>query len=163
MSPFSPERHALDGCRLRPLEPADCRPMAEALAAQDPWLSLGFNATALERYLARDDAALARFAVERGEDGRAGLLAVRWPWLRGAYIELLAVFPAHQGRGLGGAVVDWVAGQTAGITPNLWACVSDFNASARVFYAARGFVEVAPLEDLVAPGRAEILLRRRSG
>ncbi|TAN66464.1 MAG: N-acetyltransferase [Magnetospirillum sp.] len=163
MTPFSRERHALDGCRLRPLEAADCRAMAGRLAAIDPWVGLGYGAEALARYLGRDDGALLRFAVEHGDDSRAGLLAVRSPWLRGPYIELLAIFPAHQGHGLGRVVVEWAAGQAAAGSANLWACVSAFNASARAFYATRGFIEVAPLDDLVAPGQAELLLRRRLG
>lgn len=163
MSLFQPERHALDGCRLRPLGESDHAAMAALLAGIDPWLSLGYDAAVLTRYLGRDDRALIRYAVERGEDSRAGILAVRTPWLRGPYIELLAIFPAHQGYGLGRVVMEWTAAQAAAISANLWACVSDFNAAARSFYAAQGFVEVAPLDGLVTPGQAEILLRRRLG
>ncbi len=161
--PFARERHALDGCRLRPLEESDHHAMAAALAGIDPWAGLGYGPETLERYLGRDDGALVRFAVEHGDDGRAGILAVRSPWLRGPYVELLAIFPAHQGHGLGQAVMDWTAGQAAVVSANLWACVSAFNTAARRFYAAQGFAEVAPLADLVAPGQAEILLRRRLG
>lgn len=163
MSPFARQRHALDGCRLRPLDPSDHAAMAETLSVMDPWVSLGYGATALQRYLGRDDDGLYRFALEHGEDSRAGLLAVRTPWLRGPYVELLAVFPAHQGHGFGRVMLDWAAGQAAGMSGNLWACVSAFNASARAFYAAQGFAETAVLDDLVAPGMAEILLRRRLG
>jgi diamine N-acetyltransferase len=159
--PFARQRHALDGCRLRPLEKSDHRAMAELLAGIDPWASLDYGAEALERYLGRDDAGLIRFAVEHGDDIRAGILAVRSPWLRGPYIELLAVFPRHQGHGIGRALLEWTTGQAAAVAANLWACVSDFNTAARRFYAARNFIEVAPLDDLVAPGRAEILLRKK--
>ncbi|RAU21730.1 hypothetical protein CU669_12225 [Paramagnetospirillum kuznetsovii] len=163
MTAFPRERHSLPGCRLRPLELADHPAMARYLAGMDPWASLGYGAEALERYLGRDDEALYRFAVEHGDDDQAGLLALRSPWLRGPYIELLAVFPAHQGKGLGRALMDWTAGRAAQVSANLWACVSGFNASARGYYAAQGFVELASLDDLVAPGFAEILVRRRLG
>ena len=161
MSPFPLERHALAGCRLRPLEAEDCAPLAEALAGIDPWALLDYGAAALARYLAREDAALARFVVEHGEGGRAGILALRHPWLRGPYIEMFAILPGHQGQGLGRTVMDWAAVRAAEAAPNLWACVSDFNAAARAFYAASGFAELAPLDGLVSPGRSEILLRRR--
>ena len=161
--PFAPERHALEGCRLRPLEQADLADLAEQLAAIDPWASLGYGAEALARYLGRSDSALIRFALEHGEDSRAGILAVRHPWLRGPYIEVLAIFPAHQGHGLGKAVVEWAASQAARGAANLWACVSDFNTSARRFYATQGFAEVAPLDGLVSPGQSEILLRKKLG
>ena len=161
MNPFEPERHALAGCQLRPLETGDCLPLAESLAAIDPWARLGYGAAALARYLERHDPALTRFVIERGDSSAAGILALRHPWLRGPYIELFAILPAHQGHGLGRSVMDWAADQAAQVAPNLWACVSDFNTAARAFYAANGFAEVAPLDGLVSPGQAEMLLRRR--
>lgn len=154
------EAHALEGCLLRGIEPGEAAALAQALASMDPWKRLGYGAAALHRYLERDDPALSRRVIEHGGEC-AGLLALRSPWLRGPYIELFAVLPPFQGHGLGGTVMEWAARHAAGITPNLWACVSDFNASARAFYARHGFAEVAGLDDLVAPGNAEILLRRR--
>lgn len=152
---------ALDGATLRPLEPVDAGPLALVLAAMDPWARLGYAAPALEGYLKREDAALTRWIVERHGEA-AGVLALRSPWLRGPYVELFAILPRHQGHGLGGMVMDWAAkGAAAQAAPNLWACVSDFNASARGFYARHGFAEVTPLDGLVQAGASEILLRRR--
>lgn len=144
---------------MRPLRPDEIPALAAQLAAMEPWRRLGYGAGALATYLGRDDPALRRMVTER--DGQpAGLLALRAPWLRGPAIELLAVLPDHQGGGLGRAMVEWAAAQAAGAA-NLWACVSEFNGAARAFYHSAGFAEVAPLDDLVAPGFAEILLRRR--
>ena len=141
----------------RPLAAADIVTLAPALAVMDPWRRLGFTAVGLAAYLGREDAALTRMVIEL--DGRpAAALALRRPWLRGPYVELLAVLPVAQGRGLGRALVNWAAAQGGG---NLWACVSAFNEPARAFYARAGFVEVAALSDLVAEGADEILLRRR--
>lgn len=144
---------------MRLLHEDEIDALAARLGGMDPWARLGYGAGALANYLRRDDPALRRLVLER--DGRpAGMMALRAPWLRGPYIELLAVMPDHQGGGLGRAMVEWAAAQAAG-APNLWACVSAFNTSARAFYASAGFEEVAPLPDLVAPGQDEILLRRR--
>lgn len=141
---------------IRPLDGADIPALAQVLADLDPWRRLGFSAAVLAAYLGRDDPALIRVVAE--QDGApAALLALRKPWLRGPYIEVLAVLPAAQGAGLGRALVEWAAAQSGG---NLWACVSDFNAPARAFYARQGFAEVASLPDLVAAGEGEILLRR---
>jgi GNAT superfamily N-acetyltransferase len=151
---------ALSGGLLRPLEATDCFVLASKLAVMDPWARLGYGAAALETYLGRQDGALIRWVAER--DGEvAGILALRHPWLRGPYVEMLAVLPGHQGHGLGGAVMDWTIRHAAEISRNLWACVSDFNAQARAFYARHGFAEIAPLDGLVQPGMAEILLRKR--
>ncbi len=141
---------------IRPLDRADIPPLALALAGLDPWRRLGFSADGLAAYLGREDGALIRVVAER-DGAPVALLALRKPWLRGPYIELLAVLPVAQGTGLGRILVEWAAAQGGG---NLWACVSDFNAPARAFYARQGFAEVAPLPDLVAEGMGEILLRR---
>lgn len=161
MSAFALTRHPLAGFDLRPLDPAEAADAARGLTPLDPWRTLGFSAEALQRYLGRDDPGLSRFVADCG-DWPAGVLAVRRPWLRGAHVELLAVFPDQQGRGIGKAMLDWACLQaTAAGDANLWACVSDFNTPARAFYARQGFTEVAPLPDLVAAGRGEILLRKR--
>ncbi|MGE5477462.1 MAG: GNAT family N-acetyltransferase [Bacteroidales bacterium] len=143
----------------RPLTAADAAALAPLLAEMDPWRRLGFSAAGLAAYLGRDDAALTRVVLECG--GRAAaVLALRRPWLRGPYVELLAVLPEAQGGGYGRRLVEWAAGQGGG---NLWACVSAFNHAARAFYARAGFTEVAALPDLVMDGADEILLRRRPG
>jgi diamine N-acetyltransferase len=149
-----------DGGRLRPLAPDETVLAAAILAGIDPWRRLGMGSGALTGYLTRDDPALARLGLER--DGRlAGVLALRWPWLRGPSVELMAIFPGHQGVGLGRAVVSSVSRDAAAVTANLWACVSAFNAPARAFWSRCGFAEVAALPGLVRPEEDEILLRRR--
>lgn len=159
---FAPIPHALPpDAVLRPLrQPGRAETIAAMLAAQEPWRSLGYRTDALARYLTRADPGLHRFVVFRGES-LAGVVCIRWPWLRGPYIELIGFDPQARGRGLGGAVVDWMEAEVRGSAVNLWAFVSEANTSARRFYAARGFVEVAPVPELVAPGHTEILLRKR--
>lgn len=142
---------------IRPLVSADIPALASALAQMNPWRRLGFSDNGLAGYLGRSDAALTRMVVE--EDGAAiAVLALRSPWLRGPYVELLAVIPEHQGRGVGAALLAWAAGQGGG---NLWVCVSAFNGRARQFYARNGFAPVATLDDLITSGADEILMRRK--
>ena len=141
MSAFAPQQHALAGCRLRPFEQDDAAVLAQALSRLDPWAALGYGAAALAGYLGRDDPGLHRFVLAVETDEWAGVFALRSPWLRGPYVELLAVLPGHQGKGLGGVMVEWAAARAG---DNLWACVSAFNADARRFYARHGFAEVAP-------------------
>lgn len=146
----------MTGFLLRPLESTDAETLAKACAEIDPWKSLGYGAATLAGYLRRDDPALSRFVIG-GDDG---LLALRRPWLRGSFIEMLAILPGCQGRGLGRAAVQWAAKQEA--SGNLWATVSAFNSPARQFYQRLGFAEISVLRDLIVHGQDEILLRLRT-
>jgi ribosomal protein S18 acetylase RimI-like enzyme len=137
---------------IRPLTDADIEPFAARLAAIDPWKRLGYGASQLALYLDKPDQALARMVIP-GQ----GLICLRRPWLRGPYVEVLAVLPEAQGQGIGRRLLEWAAAKGGA---NLWACVSDFNAPARAFYARMGFVEVAMLPGLIEAGETEILLRK---
>ena len=149
---------ALASCTLDPLAPGDAAALGARLAALDPWRTLGLSAAALARHLTRDDPSVARYVV-RVEGEAAGAVALRDPWLRGPFLELLAVFEARQRSGLGREIVTWIAGTTRAAAPNLWVTVSSFNDRARAFYAALGFQEIAVLPGLIAPEYDEILLR----
>lgn len=137
---------------LRPLADDDIEPFAAVLSGIDPWRRLGYSPSMLALYLGRTDPALTRMVLP----GR-GLIALRSPWLRGPYVELLAVLPEAQGQGGGRRLLDWAEGRGGA---NLWACVSAFNHPARAFYARMGFAETAALPGLVTDGEDEILLRK---
>lgn len=111
-------------------------------------------------YLARRDPGLTRRAVVAGGEV-VGAACVRYPWLRGPYLELLAVLPAHQGRGLGTEILAWMEGEALGRCGNAWVAVSAPNEGARRFYARRGYRELAELDGLVREGETELLLRKR--
>jgi len=85
---------------------------------------------------------------------------VRYPWLRGAYIELFAVFPQAQGRGVGRAALEFIETHYRGRTDNLWLLVSGFNSGARCFYEKQGFYPVGVIVDLVVAGQDEVLMRK---
>jgi GNAT superfamily N-acetyltransferase len=156
--PFSADAYRLPGCVLERLRAAeDAHSLAAMLVRLDPWRTLGYTADGLARYFGRDDPGLHRYRIVADGD-TVGVVCVRHPWLRGAYIELIGLGLSGRGRGLGGDIVAWIENETR--APNLWALVSSFNEPARRFYARQGFVEIAPLADLVAEGYQEILLRK---
>ena len=159
--PFEARHYPLARCALALLEDAsEARELAEMLARLEPWRTLGYTADGLAGYLDRQDPALRRFRIVAGA-ATVGVVCIRHPWLRGPYIELIGFGPAGQGQGLGGDVIAWMEARVRCEAANLWALVSSFNHAARQFYARHGFVEVAPLPDLVASGSTEILLRKR--
>lgn len=158
--PFSRHRYRLESCTLeRLLQWKEALAISAMLAAMDPWRTLGYSADQIARYMVRDDPGLFRYLVRVGDEP-AGVIGVRYPWLRGATIEVIGVAATHQHAGLGSALVDWLVVHTRSEAENLWAVVSSFNSAARRFYAARGFVEVATLPDLICTGYAEILVRK---
>jgi diamine N-acetyltransferase len=143
-----------------PVLPQDqAEAIARTLAGMDPWRTLGYAPEVLARSLAAPHPDLTRCLAVR--DGEAlGLAVLRYPWLRGAYIEIFAVLPGAQGQGVGAALLDRIEGAYRGRTANLWLLVSGFNAPARGFYARHGFREIGPIPDLVMPGQVEVLMRK---
>jgi diamine N-acetyltransferase len=160
LGPFAEPRYALGECALRPLDAREAPLLASALASMDPWLTFGYSAERFSSYLTRPDPALRQYVIAVGPE-LAGVVAVRYPWLHGAYLELLGVLRPFQGRGLGAEVVQWFESQSFQVAPNAWILVSAFNTRARKFYTRLGFVELATLPDFLKPGQDEILLRKQ--
>lgn len=158
-APFDAHYYSLPSLALRGLQPADTALISTTLATLDPWRTLGSTATGLKQYLDGRDPALKCFAVQVCAK-TIGVVGVRFPWLRGPYLELLAVFPPAQGQGVGQTILAWMEKEALLAATNLWTVTSEFNTPARAFYQAAQFVEVASLPDLVAKGYNEILLRK---
>ncbi len=159
VAPFSETSYPLPSCSLGSLTENEAGPLSNQLAAMDPWLTLGYSAEGLLRYLLRPDPALYRFVVLVGPTAK-GLVCVRYPWLRGPCLELLAVLDDHQRRGIGREIISWMQAQCSEAASNIWTLTSSFNAGARSFYRSLGFSEIAALPDLISSGSDEILLRK---
>ncbi len=144
---------------IEPLRPGEIREISRALAAMDPWRTLGYKPQSLSYYLLRADCALKRRAIYVSGN-LSGVLAVRFPWLFGPFIELIALFGDCRRKGIGRRVIEWTCGQYPA-SRNIWATVSAFNLDAQKFYARMGFERTAALEDLIKPGLQEILVRKR--
>lgn len=157
--PFAAAGYSRPPLSLTRLHPSEAETIGTRLASMDPWKRLGYGAPALTRYLASPDPGLNRFAAQEAAE-TIGVICIRFPWLRGPYLELLAVFPVAQGRGAGRALLAWMEEEARLASNNLWTVTSECNNRARQFYQSAGFAEVAPLPDLVASGYSEILLRK---
>lgn len=165
-APFSAERYALDdgappASELVRLDPALAPELGEAFAAMDPWKSYPYPASGLSGYFAKAESGAPRFAI-RSAGQVAGVAGLRLEWMRGPYLQFLGLLPPYQGLGLGARVLWWMEEEARSRDiGNLWVAVSDFNASAIRFYERAGFREAARLDDLVRPGRTELLLRKK--
>jgi len=137
------------------------RAQAGWIAAMDPWRSLGYRAAPLGRWLGRmaiDQQVWIARARPRG--ATQGIVVVQDGFLLGGFVALLAVAPAHAGRGIGGALMEHVEARV--LADRRWifvSCDAD-NQAARRFYRRRGFARVGALPDLIRPGSTELLLRK---
>ena len=157
---FSAAPVDLERARLLPLAPRACVNLAQNIVAMPPWSVMRYPAEAMARFLATADDGASRYLVEI-DDETAGAVSVRFPWLKGPYIELLVLLPKFQGQGIGASLLTWVEQQALRHEArNLWVCASAFNARALHFYARHGFQEAAVLPGLIADGYDEILLRK---
>ena len=135
--------------------------LGEAVGQMDPWRTYGYPASALTRMLAAQEPGAPRFAFF--VDGRVvGAAVIRAAWLRGPYLQFLALLPKAQGRGVGAAFMDFVEREArAAEERNLWVAASEINDGAIRFYERHGFVRVAALDGLACDDRVEFLFRKR--
>jgi [ribosomal protein S18]-alanine N-acetyltransferase len=138
----------------------DLHSMAEELAASDPWLTLGRNAKQCLALL--NDSSKGRYAAFRGDDF-VGFLILNFRGAFVGYLQTLFVAPAYRGSGVGTALVEFAEARIFSDHPNVFLCVSAFNAGARRLYARLGYRVVGELTDFLTPGQSELLLRKTRG
>lgn len=146
---------------LRSLTDDEPATLGAALEAIDPWRRYPVDADGLARFLAAVVPGVRSFAVTAGGD-LAGAIVVQPNWLRGPYLQLLAVLPEFQGQGIGRAVLEWLEREgRAASARHVWIMVSEFNSPARAFYARQDYREIAPVPAVVADDITEILVCKR--
>ena len=161
IQPFSHSIITLADCVLtRSLSSTDAELLSATFAASQPWLSLGISATGLKNYLLREDSHLYRYTV-RVNDELAGVICLRYPWLRGPYIELVGLTESYRGHGIGTQLLHWAETEARHQSNNLWLVTSSFNQRALQFYARHGFEHIGRIEGLVHSDYDELLLRKR--
>lgn len=147
---------------VRPLQSEDREVVLQILADSDPWKRLGYTVADWDRLFTPLPQGREGFVIEH--KGRvAGIALLRQKFLMGDYLELLGIAPWAQGTGLGRQLLAHIESLVFARTTNLFACVSDFNDSARRFYRKQGYQEIGPMPNFLIPGSAEILLRKTAG
>jgi diamine N-acetyltransferase len=159
-SQFSITPIELGGARLVAPDPRGSDRLAAAIVAMPPWSVMNYPADTMARFLSTADGCVSRYAVEIGGK-QLGAVSVRSPWLKGPYLELLALLPVAQSQGVGSAILTWFEQEALEHgARNLWVCASSFNTRALRFYQRHGFEQAATLPGLVVDGYEEILLRK---
>lgn len=142
-------------------EPGDAEAIGVRLAGMDPWARYGFGVERLAGFLRAGPPGAPRLLIRDG-DRIAGVVALKTGWMFGTYLNLLAVLPEQQGRGIGGHVLDWLeAFGRARHDRNQFVVTSAFNSGGLRFYERHGFVQIAEMPGLIADSESEILLRKR--
>jgi [ribosomal protein S18]-alanine N-acetyltransferase len=159
---------------LRPDEPPVIRALstdaeawacAELMASSDPWRRLGRTLEQSYR-IVRDPAREVYVALEPSASGDprvAGFIVVIMQGAFVGYIQSVAVRPEWRGRGLGTALIEAAERRILREAPNVFICVSSFNAAARRLYERLGYTVVGELADYIVRGHAEILMRKTTG
>jgi ribosomal-protein-alanine N-acetyltransferase len=149
------------GVRIRKFAPErDLEPCAAMMASSEPWLTLGRDVNASRRVLA--DETREQYVAE--EDGElAGFLILNMKGAFVGYIQTVCVAPGRRGRGIGTVLVRFAEERSFRESPNVFLCVSSFNAGARRLYERLGYRAVGELPDYVVAGHAEILMRKSIG
>lgn len=136
--------------------------LAAHVAAMDPWRQYpSYSAVQITRYLESIVPGAPRLLI-RSEPDVIGAVGLKLDWLRGHYLQFLAVLPAYQGCGIGAATLAWLDGKAKEHgARNLFVLSSEFNNRAIRFYERHGFRRIASLPDLVTDGITEIMLRKK--
>jgi ribosomal protein S18 acetylase RimI-like enzyme len=164
--PFRSDRYelgtSLDGhaLALATMTPSAADVLGPQVAAIGPWARYGFGADRITAAFKTTGDGAVRYRIECGA-GLAGAVIILSPWLAGPYLQMLAVLPTHQNRGIGAKFLAWYEAEAREHFRNLWLCVSAFNPEAQRLYRAHGYERAATLEDLIRDGDDEHLMRKR--
>ena len=134
--------------RIARAAPALARAQAAWIVGMEPWLSLGYRAQPLGRWLARGARARGVWVARGARAGTVdGIIVVEMPFLLGGFIALLAVRPEAAGRGIGRALVAEARQQVFTVAGKRWLYVSADSAQPRragVLSQARFFAGGTP-------------------
>jgi ribosomal-protein-alanine N-acetyltransferase len=147
--------------RVEPLdrnrEAAEC---AEVMVTSEPWLTLRVSRETAHAVLIDP---LKEVHAIRDANGVAGFVVIDMRGLLRGYVQILCVRADCRQRGLGSTLLRWAEERIFRDSPNVFICVSSFNAGARRLYERHGFELVGTLRELLVPGHDELLLRKTKG
>lgn len=147
--------------RIQPLRAAaDAEACARLMAATDPWKRLGrSHETCLAAV--RDQSREVYVAPLAGAVAGFVIICLIGPFV--GYIQTVCVAPEQRGRGVGRRLIAFAEERIAGVSPNVFLCVSSFNPRAKALYERLGYEFVGELRDYLVRGHSELLYRKSSG
>jgi len=134
---------------------------ASIMACSDPWKRLGRDVHHTLRTVTNANSEV-YVAVHEAQVLGLVIVVMNVPLIRG-YINALAVHADHRNRGVGARLLMFAEDRIFRESPNVFLCVSDFNANAQRFYQRMGYKRVGLIEDFIIHGAGEILMRKTIG
>ena len=146
---------------VRPLAgDAEARLCAQWMAESEPWRTLGRDEAAAYRIVRAPDREV--LVAEDGA-GPAGFVILCLVGAFVGYVQTICIAPERRGRGLGTRLLAFAEERIFRVSPNVFLCVSSFNADARRLYERQGYAYVGELTDYLVRGHAELLFRKTRG
>ena len=136
------------------------REAAVLMAASDPWLELGLTRAHCLKTLRTP---FRETYATKALGQISGLVTIAMYGTFKGYIQVLFVAEGFRGKGLGESLINFAEKKIFARSPNVFLCVSSFNARAIRFYRRLGYKKTGLLKDFVKRGSDEILLRKTTG
>jgi len=130
---------------------------AQMMAASEPWITLGRGYDASYRTIADP---LKEVYLAFADDEIAGFIILNMAGAFVGYIQSICVAPQWRGHGVGTHLMQFAETRIFKETPNVFICVSSFNAGARRLYERLGYELIGELRDYLVRGYDELLLRK---
>jgi len=151
-----------DEIRIRPLgSDEEAWTCADLMAATDPWITLARTRNDTHKVVT-NPSAQTHVAEINGQIVGLVVIATNVPLL-GGYVMTLAVHPDRRNHGIGRQLLAFAEQLIFRTSPNVFLCVSSFNADAQRFYERLGYTRIGELTDFIIEGAGEILMRKTIG
>ena len=146
---------------MRPLrDEAEARFCARFIVASEPWMTLGLT---FEQALQRLTDPSREIHVATVEGQIVGALILFLNGTFKGYIQTIAVHPDWRSQGVGTRMIAFAEQRIFQLSPNVFLCVSSFNAEAQKLYERLGYQRVGELPDFVVKGHSEFIMRKTRG
>jgi ribosomal-protein-alanine N-acetyltransferase len=146
---------------ILPLDSAlDRERCARLMSTSEPWLTLG--RTYESSYELLGDPTREIYVAKVGEEV-AGFVILLMQGAFVGYIQTICMAPEHRNRGLGRRLLAFAEERIFRESPNVFLCVSSFNAGAQRLYLRLGYELIGEFKDYIVRGHSELLMRKTRG
>lgn len=145
---------------IRKASGGDVQWCADLMARSEPWITLRRDRESALGQLA-DRSKELYVAMDGDERLGFGLIDMRGPFA--GYIQSLCVAAKCRNCGHGTRLLRFAEGRILRDEPNVFLCVSSFNADVRRFYERHEYESVGELQNFIITGASEVILRKSVG